>query len=64
MLPRPLANGIIVLVALAFAVNFGAQFFVASYTPDPAVYGVFGAIAGTAFAQRRTEKVNGKGNGR
>jgi hypothetical protein len=63
MLPRPLANAVIVLVALAFAVNFFAQFIVPSYTPDPAIYGVFGAIAGTAFAQRKAEKANGKGNG-
>lgn len=60
MLPRPLANAIIVLMALILAGSFGAQFF-GHAAPDPALYGVIGSFAGMAYAQRRSE--NGKSNG-
>jgi hypothetical protein len=55
LLPRPLANAVIVLISLVWAANFFLQFLIAGYEPDPAIHGVFGAIVGGAFALSRRD---------
>lgn len=50
MIPPRIANGVIVLVSIVFAINFGAQFVIPSYKPDPYIYGVFMTLVGGSFA--------------
>ena len=58
MIPKHLLSGIVVVVSLVFAANFAAPFFIPTYQADPAITGVFGVIAGAAFAlaQRQNNK--------
>lgn len=56
MIPKPLANGIIVVITILMAVNFLAVFFVEGYEADPIIYGIFMAIVGGAFGLRRHEQ--------
>lgn len=50
MIPKILLNIIIILVSVIFAANYVLQFVVPDYKSDPAIIGVFGAVAGAAFA--------------
>ena len=64
MIPRPLANGIIVLVSIVWAVNFFIQFLVPTYQPDITLNGVFMAVVGGAIAlQSRKGKDNNNSDG-
>ena len=49
MIPRPMANAIIVLVSIVWAANFFLQFIVPSYEPDITLNGVFMAVVGVAL---------------
>lgn len=53
MIPKALANAIIVLVSIAFAMNFGAVFIVPGWRPDPYIYGIFMTVVGGSFALRQ-----------
>jgi len=57
VLPRWLSSAIIIVVTLAWAVNFLAQFVMNEYKPDPLVHALFMSIVGGALALSR------KGNG-
>lgn len=68
MIPKVLLTIIIVLVSVVFAANYVLQFVVPGYQSDPAIIGVFGAIAGAAFALSRRDtkppvKDDGEGGG-
>lgn len=49
MIPNRLISAVIILVSVAFAVNFGAQFLIPTYESDPAITAVFGTIIGAAL---------------
>ena len=53
MIDKRLANVVVAIVTLAWAVNFAAPFFVADYKPDPSVHAVFMAIIGGTLALSR-----------
>jgi hypothetical protein len=60
VIPKAIANAVIVLVSLVWVANFFAQFFIANYHPDPSINGVFGAVVGSALAlTRRAEPSKG-----
>lgn len=62
-LPTWLATTIIIVVTIAFAINFGAQFMPGStYSPDPAIYGVFMGIVGAAFGLSKVKRDKGDGS--
>jgi hypothetical protein len=50
MIPQWLVTGIVSLVAVVFAINYGAQFVVPHYTPDATITAVFGAVVGSVLA--------------
>lgn len=56
MLPKPLANAIVILVTIVWAANFVIQFIVETYKPDPLIHTAFMAIVGAAFAFSRKDK--------
>lgn len=60
MIPKPLANAIVVLVSLVWAGNFFASVFVPGYQPDSSINFVFMAVVGSALALRRGEAGNGQ----
>lgn len=62
MIPKRLVTAIVVLISVVFTINYGAQFVVTGYQPDPAITAVFGAIVGTALALSRRDN-NGPGPG-
>lgn len=47
---KRLGNVVIVLVCVIWAANFGAQFVVAEYKPDPTINMIFMGIVGGLFA--------------
>lgn len=53
MIPRPLANAIVILVSLVWASNFVAALFVPGYSPDNTLNFVFMTIVGGALALKR-----------
>lgn len=55
MISPRLAAAVIVVVTLAFAATFIAQFLIPGYEPETAIYGMFAAIVAAAFAQRRKD---------
>lgn len=59
MLPKALANVVVVLVSVVWAVNFAAPLFVANYTADPQLNLVFMTIVGGALALKSREKPGG-----
>lgn len=60
MLPKPLANAIVILVTVVWAANFIIQFIVTTYKPDPLIHTAFMAIVGAAFAFSRKDKTEDK----
>lgn len=56
MIPQWLSNAVVMVVSGIFAVNFGAQFLLKTWQPDPYIYGVFMTIVGGSFALRRSDK--------
>lgn len=56
MLPKSLANAIVILVTVVWAANFVIQFIVTTYKPDPLIHTAFMAIVGAAFAFSRKDK--------
>lgn len=63
MLPPSLANAVIVLVALVWAVNFFAPLVHPTYSGDPQLNLVFMSIVGGALALRATRRSGGGGGG-
>lgn len=61
MLPKPLANAIVILVTVVWAANFIIQFIVTTYKPDPLIHTAFMAIVGAAFAFSRKDKTEKDG---
>lgn len=53
MIPKGLANAIVVLVSLVWAGNFAASVLVTGYETDPTINFVFMTIVGGALALRR-----------
>lgn len=53
MIPKPLANAIVILVSLVWASNFVASIFLSEYQPDSTLNFVFMTIVGGALALRR-----------
>lgn len=53
LLPRRLANAILVTVSIVWVINFGAQFVVPDYHSDVSINGIFIAVVGGAFALSR-----------
>ncbi len=53
MIPKALANAVVVLVSLVWAGNFFASVFAHDYQPDSAINFVFMTIVGGALALRR-----------
>lgn len=53
MIPRPVANAIIVVITVIWAANFTLQFFVADYQPDSYINTIFLGIVGGALALSR-----------
>lgn len=60
MLPKPLANAIVVVVTIVWALNFGAQFVIPTYKSDPLIHTAFMAVVGAAFALSRKDNGGGK----
>lgn len=60
MLPKPLANAIVILVSVVWAANFILQFIVPTYKTDPLIHTAFMAIVGAAFAFSRKDKTEPK----
>jgi hypothetical protein len=58
VIPKALANVIVVIVAVIWVCNFFAQFVIHNYQPDPSINGVFGAIVGGALALTQRGKDN------
>lgn len=58
MIPKTLANMIVVLVSLVWAANFVAAVFAPDYQPDTSINFVFMTIVGGALALRRGEGPN------
>jgi hypothetical protein len=56
VLPKPLANAIVILVTVVWAANFILQFIVPTYKTDPLIHTAFMAIVGAAFAFSRKDK--------
>lgn len=56
MINKRLGNVVIVLICVIWAANFGAQFIVTNYKPDPTINMIFMGIVGGLFAlqSRRT----------
>lgn len=50
MLNERVANAIIIVVTVVWAVNFGARFVVAEYEPSESINAIFMAIVGGVFA--------------
>lgn len=50
MISKRLGNIVIILVCVIWAANFGAQFIVADYKPDPTINMIFMGIVGGLFA--------------
>ena len=50
MINKRLGNVVIVLVCVIWAANFGAQFIVTDYKPDPTINMIFMGIVGGLFA--------------
>lgn len=63
MIPRWLVTLIVLLTSLVFCVNYGAQFFIEGYEPDPAITAVFGAIVGGALALSKRGPDSGSKDG-
>lgn len=54
MISRPFATGIIILVTIVWAANFGLQFVPGlEYKSDPLVHGIFAMVAGVALGFRK-----------
>lgn len=53
MIPKSLANAVVVIVTIIWTVNFAATFVVPGYHSDPLVHTAFMAICGGAFAFSR-----------
>lgn len=56
LLPKALANAIVILVAFAWAVNFFLPIIMPSYQPVAYVHGIFTTIIGLAFGLSRYGK--------
>lgn len=54
MIPKGLANAIVVLVSLVWAANFAASVFIPDYQTDSTINFVFMTIVGGALALRRS----------
>lgn len=52
MIPRPLANAIVILVSIVWATNFAATLFLRDFEADPTLNFVFMTIVGGALALR------------
>lgn len=50
MLNERVANAIIIVVTIVWAVNFAARFVVAEYQPQESINAIFMAIVGGVFA--------------
>lgn len=60
MLPKPLANAIVVLVTLVWVANFVAQFVLPEYKPDPFINTIFAALVGGALALSKRTGIRDK----
>lgn len=60
MLPKPLANAIVVLVTLVWLANFVAQFVIPEYKPDPFINTIFAALVGGALALSKRSGIREK----
>lgn len=49
------------VVTVVWVINFGAQFVVAGYEPDPQVHAVFTLVLGALFALGSKKSNNGEG---
>ena len=58
MIPKALANMIVILVSIVWAGNFVASVFAPDYQPDTSINFVFMTIVGGAIALRRGEGPN------
>lgn len=60
MINKRLGNVVIVLICVIWAANFGAQFIVSDYQPDPTINMIFMGIVGGLFAlqSRRNNSEN------
>lgn len=58
MINKRLGNVVIVLICVIWAANFGAQFVVSDYKPDPTINMIFMGIVGGLFALQH-RKSNG-----
>lgn len=66
MIPKPVANIIIIVVTAVWAANNLAQLAIHSYHPDVTVNAVFMSVVGGALAlgkKTANGKTNGNGNG-
>ena len=64
MINKRLGNVVIVLICVIWAANFGAQFVVSDYKPDPTINMIFMGIVGGLFAlqHRRSNGDNSESN--
>lgn len=60
--PNWIADAIIVMVSLAFGVNFFGQFVIEAWKPDPLVYGAFMAIIPAALGLKSKGDSRSKGD--
>lgn len=57
LLPKWLANFVVILISLVWAANFFAQFVIPTYEFKESIQGLFGLVIGGAFAlSRRDDK--------
>lgn len=62
-MPEVLANAIIVIVTALMVINFGAEFFVAGYEPEPFIYTIFITVVGGTFGAQALKKRADEKNG-
>lgn len=62
MINKRLGNVVIVLICVIWAANFGAQFIVADYKPDPTINMIFMGIVGGLFALQHRRSGDGATN--
>ena len=63
MINKRLGNVVIVLICVIWAANFGAQFVVSDYQPDPTINMIFMGIVGGLFALQSRRSNNNSNDG-
>lgn len=63
MINKRLGNVVIVLICVIWAANFGAQFIVPDYKPDPTINMIFMGIVGGLFALQSRRSGNSSQDG-